>query len=148
MRFLIDTNVVIRLIQGGQPQQIPASSALRHLETTGHEICVVPQVFYEFWAVATRPAEMNGLGLDAAEAGRVLGHMQSLFTLLRDERTIFDYWEALVTTHAIQGKASHDARLVAAMRRHSLSHLLTFNPSDFERFSQIVVVTPAMALTL
>ncbi len=37
----------------------------------------------------------------------------------------------------------HDARLVAAMLVHGLTHILTFNTPDFRRFSQITVVHPS-----
>ena len=40
------------------------------------------------------------------------------------------------------GKQAHDARLVAAMIAHRLTHLLTFNTDDFKRFSEITVVAP------
>lgn len=40
------------------------------------------------------------------------------------------------------GKKVHDARLVAAMITHQITHLLTFNIDDFKRFSEIVVVDP------
>jgi hypothetical protein len=45
------------------------------------------------------------------------------------------------------GKNAHDARFVAAMMAHGLTHLLTFNPQDFRRYSGITVVTPAEILT-
>jgi hypothetical protein len=36
----------------------------------------------------------------------------------------------------------HDARLVAVMRVHSLTHILTFNTTDFIRYPAITVVHP------
>jgi hypothetical protein len=36
----------------------------------------------------------------------------------------------------------HDARLVAVMRVHGLTHVLTFNPTDFTRYPGITVVRP------
>lgn len=60
-----------------------------------------------------------------------------IFTLLRDERAIFDQWERLVAQHDVKGKNAHDARLVAAMNRHELTQLLTFNSRDFARYPGI-----------
>jgi predicted nucleic acid-binding protein len=62
--------------------------------------------------------------------------------LFRDERAIFDRWRQLVEQHEVQGKSGHDTRLVAAMNRHRLSYLLTFNHSDFKRFKEITAVHP------
>jgi len=65
-----------------------------------------------------------------------------LFPLLQDERAIFFRWLDLVTAHEVSGKPAHDAQLVAAMLRHSLSHLLTFNVSDFTRYSEVTPIHP------
>ncbi len=77
---------------------------------------------------------------DTAEKVKAL---QRLFPLYRDERAIFERWEELVTRYDVKGKTTHDARLVAAMLRHGLTHLLTFNGSDFKRFTEITVLTPS-----
>ena len=50
--------------------------------------------------------------------------------------------------HEVIGKMAHDARLVAAMKRHDITHLLTFNDRDFSRFTDIMVVNPASVTTL
>jgi hypothetical protein len=36
----------------------------------------------------------------------------------------------------------HDARLVASTLAHGVTHLLTFNATDFRRYPGIVVVPP------
>ena len=66
--------------------------------------------------------------------------------LLDDIPAILPMWESLVTTHAVLGKNAHDARLVAAMLVHGVTHLLTFNDQDFRRFTAVTVLTPAAVL--
>lgn len=39
----------------------------------------------------------------------------------------------------MKGKNAHDARLVAAMVRHGLTHILTFNAQDFSRYRGITI---------
>jgi hypothetical protein len=51
-------------------------------------------------------------------------------------------WLNLVEKHAVVGKNAHDARIVAAMLRHNVVHLLTFNSKDFQRYSEIVASIP------
>ncbi|HUY34503.1 MAG TPA: hypothetical protein VMV69_17290 [Pirellulales bacterium] len=46
----------------------------------------------------------------------------------------------------VKGKNAHDARLVAAMQRHGLTDLLSFNKPDFTRFTAINAFTPAEVL--
>jgi len=62
--------------------------------------------------------------------------------LYLDTPAIFSEWEQLVIKHQVMGKQVHDARLVAAMVSHNITHLLTFNLDDFKRFSEIIAVDP------
>src|SRR5579871_2530106 len=43
--------------------QSPIRDAARRLVSSGATLVLVPQVLIEYWAVATRPAASNGLGL-------------------------------------------------------------------------------------
>ncbi len=65
MSVLLDTNILARLIQRGHPHQVVAVGAVKRLEDRGDQIYVVPQNLYELWAVCTRPAGENGLGMNA-----------------------------------------------------------------------------------
>ena len=56
----------------------------------------MPQVIYEYWTVATRPAAENGLGLTIEETAAKLTDFKAVFPLLRDERGILDRWEKFV----------------------------------------------------
>lgn len=116
------------------------------LATRREELHVVAQNLIEFWAVATRPIIVNGLGLTVAQAEQELTKLKALFTILPDTRDILPKWEQLVVKHQVLGKQAHDARLVAAMGVHNLTNLLTFNDGDFKRFTEIVVVNPANML--
>jgi predicted nucleic acid-binding protein len=146
MNFLIDTNVLIRLEDSLDPSHVEAMAAVERLKRDGHDCQIVPQNLYEFWVVATRPLENNGLGLDAAKAEDAIREWMSFFRLRLDERGIFRNWFQLVAAYQVRGKTGHDARLVAAMQRHGLTNLLTFNGPDFVRFSSIRVYTPTDVL--
>jgi predicted nucleic acid-binding protein len=76
------------------------------------------------------------------EAARELVRLKSLFPLLHDTAAIFPEWEGLVSRHQVKGKEAHDARIVAAMLTHKVTHLLTFNTDDFRHYSQITAVNP------
>jgi predicted nucleic acid-binding protein len=146
MKILIDTNIVLRMADAGHAMHDQALAAIDWLDSQGHECVIVPQVLYEYWAVATRPLANNGLGMSPTETDLALSQWTTVFRLLLDERGIFDHWRTLVTTHDVKGKNAHDARLVAATQRHGLTHLLSFNKPDFTRFAQIQVFTPAEVL--
>jgi predicted nucleic acid-binding protein len=72
-----------------------------------------------------------------------MGRVERLFPLLPDQPTLLAEWKSLVVTYQCQGKVSHDARLVAAMRTHGLTDILTFNVGDFQRYPGLTVIDPA-----
>jgi predicted nucleic acid-binding protein len=147
MRVLIDTNVLGRLSQPSHVMHATAVSAVKILRDRQHELRIVPQVIYEFWTVATRPASQNGLGFTIEEAEAKILAFKAVFPPLRDERGILERWEKLVAVHRVQGKPTHDAHLVAAMERHGLSHVLTFNVKDFPRFGVVQILDPALVVS-
>src|SRR5258708_5261112 len=118
---------------------------MRKLRLQGRVLHTTAQNYIEFWSGATRPTAANGLGLTPTRAARLVHRLRPLFPLLADTSAIFDEWLRLVTTAAVSGRQVHDARLVAVMRVHSVTHLLTFNISDFTRYQTIgiVLVHPA-----
>lgn len=148
MKILIDANILIRLANPADPGRIPSIDALDDLLDGGHELVLVPQVLYEFWVVATRPVANNGLEMTVAETDADLAKFCARFEIINDSDGIFPVWRDLVTGHAVVGKLAHDARLVAAMLSHGITHILTFNDQDFSRFDEVVVVNPAAAASL
>ncbi|NOT01291.1 MAG: type II toxin-antitoxin system VapC family toxin [Phycisphaerales bacterium] len=142
MSVLFDTNIFIRAAQPGHALQPLAVKAGDILKARGDEVCVVPQVLYEFWSVATRPAGENGLGLTTVEARIEVSRIKRLFLVHADTPAILPLWEELVAAHDVKSKNTHDARLVAAMKVHGVSDVLTFNPADFARYSNIAVLAP------
>jgi predicted nucleic acid-binding protein len=142
MRVLLDTNIFARLAQPTHPHHTIAKQAVTALRLRDDEPCVVPQVLYELWVVCTRPVPLNGLGMTSAAAGAELANVTRFAFLYRDERAILQHWQQLVANYEIKGKAAHDARVVAAMVRHGVKPLLTFNVNDFSRFREIDVLAP------
>lgn len=96
----------------------------------------------ELWAVATRPLEANGLGYTTARVRTEVDGLLQRFDLLPENELIFDVWLELVTFNSVQGKPTHDARLVAAMMTHGIENILTINTADFKRFTQVSAVHP------
>lgn len=84
----------------------------------------------------------NGFGLTVQEAASELKRLRTLYVVLADPLSLLDEWEALVTSLGVSGKNAHDARLVAAMKTHGISHVLTYNIKDFQRYHGITVHSP------
>ena len=149
MRVALDTNVLTRSIQPDSPQHVKAQQAIRALRTRRDELCVFPQTFYEFWTVCTRPRGENGLGLTPTETASELEKARSLFSVLthHNEAALLSEWERLVQTYDVKGKGAHDARIVAAMRLHGLTSILTFNTGDFRRYPGLTVLSPEQSIS-
>lgn len=143
MNILLDANVLLRLADATSTKHIIANRSVVELQAAGHRLWTVSQCYYEFWVVATRPIVNNGLGMSPSQSGAELDRIERFFPPLEDLSGVRDEWRHLVADHQCRGKVAHDARYVAAMRAHGLSHLMTFNVADFVRFPGIVVLDPA-----
>jgi predicted nucleic acid-binding protein len=138
----VDTNVLLRSIDVGHAAQPVAQNAMIKLGKDRESLSTFSQNLIEFWAVATRPIANNGLGLSIAQTEEELTNLKRLFKLLPNTADILPEWEQLVVKRQVLGKQAHDARLVAAMKVHNVTHLLTFNTDDFKRYDEITVVNP------
>lgn len=148
MLVLVDTNVLLRIAEAAHSQHQKAVAAVSALRQSGNDVCVVPQIHYEFWVVATRPVAARGLGMTIDEVQeQLIEWSPPYFRFFRDERAIYDQWYELVRRYGVQGKQAHDARLVAAMQRHGLTQILTFNLGDFGRYAGIGVLDPEQVAT-
>jgi predicted nucleic acid-binding protein len=145
--ILVDTNILLRMAQPSHTMHADAIAAVSALRTRDEVLCVVPQILYEYWAAATRPVDANGLGMTPADADADLEKIIERFRFARDERAIFQPWRRLVLQHRAIGKNAHDARLVAAMERHGIQEILTFNGADFKRYPGIIVLSPTAPTT-
>jgi predicted nucleic acid-binding protein len=138
--YLVDTNVLLRFADRIYPLHSHVRAAVRTLRVEGHKLRATPQNCVEFWNVATRPADKNRLGLDPADADRLLRLVERLFPVLPGVPAVYAQWRQLVVACGVSGVQVHDARLVAAMRVHSVMHILTFNVIDFVRYAALGIV--------
>ncbi len=60
--------------------------------------------------------------------------------LLPDSESTYREWRRLIVEYSVSGVQVHDARLVAAMHVHGVSHLLTLNTGDFSRYPGVTAI--------
>ncbi len=142
MKFLLDTNIILRLAEPKHPMYPLALNGLSYLTRNHHEYFIIHQNLIEFWRTCTRPKDKNGLGMTIEKANIELTKLEQLFPVLPDCQEIYPQWRNLVIKYKVKGVNVHDARLVAAMLVHNLTHILTFNSDDFKRYSEITIVNP------
>lgn len=135
MAYLVDTNVLLRLVSAADPRHAAARGAVDALEEqTLHSAA---QNFVEFWNVATRPADQNGFGLTTQVAERLLSRLEGAFPRLPETPALYSRWRELVVEFEVSGVQVHDARLVAVMLSNQIRHILTFNARDFHRYHKV-----------
>jgi predicted nucleic acid-binding protein len=146
LRYAVDTNVLLRLSHLDHPQHNLIAESLRVLVGRDVELCHTPQNLGEFWNVCTRPLTRNGFGLSAKDAGLRFSFIEDAMTLLPDVQGVFPVWLQLLKSHEVRGVQVHDAHLAATLKVHQVAHLLTFNGTDFKRFTELTAVSPAEVL--
>lgn len=146
MVYLTDTNVLLGVAHRVDARYPIVQAAVHKLWADGHELQTTSQNFSEFWNVSTRPANRNGFGRTPLEADVLLQDLERLFPLLQDSPDVYPKWRQLIVKYNVSGVQVHDARLVAAMIIHDVTHILTFNAKDFVRYASegIMAVNPAM----
>ena len=142
MDCLLDTNILIRGFDHRHPMCRSVRRAAKTLYHQGTRLCLAPQNILEFWAVATRPIEQNGLGLPVPQVSALVRRFKRVFLLLPETQEVYGEWERLAVQHQVIGKKTHDARLVATMNINSVTTILTFNADDFKRYPGIRAVLP------
>ena len=140
--MLVDTSVLVRTLQPQNPQLHAVRKAIKSLAVQGRDLHIVPQNLVELWVVATRPAAQNGLGMTPTAVRSELARLKNIFFFLPETPAIYPVWEDLVSQYQVSGKLAHDARLVAAMKVHGLTAILTFDRFGFSRFTGIEIINP------
>src|ERR1039457_948181 len=142
-RWLLDTNILLRMSKSDDPHHPMIGGALRTLVARGARLCFTSQTLGEFWNASTRPLDKNGFGLSVPETDRLALVIERGFEFLPDSRGVHDRWRSLLTEREIQGVQVHDARLAASMYVHGVGQLLTINIRDFRRFEGLRILHPA-----
>lgn len=143
MRVLVDTNILLRSAQPNHPLSPQATHAVSKLIRQNDAVFFCPQTIAEFWNVATRPADKNGLGLSPDEVLKDVGTIEKLLTLLPDVPAIYSAWKRIVMIYKVKGVKVYDARLIAVMSVYAVESILTFNTTDFERFANVRAIHPS-----
>ncbi len=148
MQYLLDTGILLRVVNRDDPLHADVRRAVRRLKDGGHVLVTTPQNMSAFWNVSTRPASARGgLGLSVDECHRRLRLVERVAAVLPEVQGVYEQWKRLVVAHAVLGVQVHDARMVATMAVHGLSNLLTLNKSDFARYTGVTAVTPVDVLS-
>lgn len=146
MAYLLDTNVLVYMMNPSASQHPSAAGILNLLGRHLDSVFITPQILIEYYRTATRPisatGQRPGLGLTPNEACKHIEYFYYTFGFLPDTPAIFDEWQRIVQIHNVIGANAHDARIVATMWTYGIDRLLTFNTRDFQRYPRVRVILP------
>jgi predicted nucleic acid-binding protein len=93
MLILVDSGILLRLVERNDPQHAAIRVAVRALRSGGDELVTAAQNAAEFWNACTRPATARGgYSLSIADADRRLRVIERLFHVLPDSPAGYQTW--------------------------------------------------------
>ncbi len=137
-RVMLDTNVLLAATDEGRTEHDQALTIVNDWPARGVALYTSGQIVREYLAVATRPADMNGLGLPLADALANVHAFRGRTSLLAEDAKVSDRLLALLDDVECGGKQIHDANVVATMLVHGIDTIVTINTRDFTRFGHQV----------
>lgn len=137
-RAVLDTNVLLAATDEARDQHEDALAALNIWPRSGVVLYTSGQIMREYLAVATRPVEHNGLGMEQAAAIANIRTLRTRLRLLPEDAKVHERLLTLLDTVGCTGKQVHDANVVATMLVHGIHTLVTNNVGDFARFTDHV----------
>ena len=147
MAYLLDTGVLLRLVNSQDSRHAMINRAVRELIGRQEQLHITNQNVAEFLNVATRPIANNGFGWPPDQALDALStEIDPLCSTLLETSDVQTHLRRVVRTYAVIGEQVHDARLVAMMLAWQVENVLTLNDHDFRRYQPegITVVTPTL----
>ncbi len=143
MNWIGDANIYLRTINPSGALYTETLQALDILEQRGDRLVLIPQNLFEVWNALTRPTANNGFGFSVSDALVVLSNMESKHKLFLDTHETLQHWRRLIEVYEVKGVQVHDARIAAACLSHGITHLLTYNVTDFQRYgNELTAVHP------
>jgi predicted nucleic acid-binding protein len=139
-RVMVDTNVLLAATDESRAEHRHALTILNDWPAGDTTLCVSGQILREYLAVATRPADANGLGLRQPGAVGNVRAIRERTTLLAEDAKVADRLLGLLADVDCGGRQVHDANVIATMLVHGIGTVVTMNVDDFARFGGYVDV--------
>ena len=107
---LADTNILTAYADIGN---VYRERVIQFVQESDFRLRLAPPSLYEFWSVATRPRNVNGLAMSPETAWPSVEAFRRAFLVRPDPSELLDAWLDLCREHGVSGKPAHDARLAA-----------------------------------
>lgn len=137
--IFLDTNILLRFNIVEMPEHAQVRLAVERLIRDDYQLWISRQIIREFSAVLTRPQTfMNPLA--TTEVAARVRTLLPLFNVADETASVTEHLMRLMETIPLGGKQIHDANIAATMQTYAIPQLLTLNPVDFVRFSNLITI--------
>jgi predicted nucleic acid-binding protein len=139
--ILVDTNVLVHVINHDSPQHESCRTLVRAVQD-GRLLCVLlPQILLEFYSVVTESYWVEQ-PLQPEKALEIINRLQSIFPVMDPGREALDYLAEVIADNPCIGGNVYDAWLAAQMKQLGVNRVCTYNCDDFRGMKGIQPVTP------
>ena len=143
--LFIDTNVLLTATDELRSQHHEAQRLITESGPHGLHLAASGQILREYLVVATRPREVNGLGLNVRDAVANVNEFLRHLHLYEENEEVSRRLRGLALVHRLHGRRLHDANIAATMSAHGVRLVVTQNTTDFAAFDGIEIVPLAPA---
>ncbi|MBN1670499.1 MAG: PIN domain-containing protein [Kiritimatiellae bacterium] len=145
----VDTNVLLTATDRHRAGHRDAQRVIAGIARSGIHLALSGQILREYLVVATRPADVNGLGLAPTDALANAEEFLRHTAFYEETEAVAARLREVVRAKGITGARIHDANVAATMSVHGVRFLLTENADDFGEMPGVrVVQLPALAARL
>lgn len=141
----LDTNILLAATNQAHREHRKIVSLLPALMTAGIHGVLCGQVLREYLVVASRPIEVNGLGMASENALVNAKWFKSRSVFFEEDERVWDALASLVHTHRLEGKRIHDANIAAVMAVQGIQTIISLNIRDFDVFGHLEALSPEEA---
>ena len=146
--LFVDTNVLLIATDESRSLHREAMQLLAGSVAQDLSLATSGQVLREYLVVATRPVNVNGLGLSTEVAVANVNEFLGSLSMCEETEEVSGRLRQLAVTHNLSGKRLHDVNIVATMEAHGIRAVVTQNPDDFAPFEDVAIMSITDAITV
>lgn len=137
---IVDANVLVYAFDADAPQHLACRRLLNEGRSGTTTLYVTSQILCEFYSIVTNPRRVTR-PRKAADAIDAIAGLLSFVHVLRIPARAVEGWLDLLRRTPVTGGDVFDLQLAATMLANGVSRIYTFNTTDFEGFTELIIST-------
>jgi uncharacterized protein len=138
---IVDSNVLVYALDADASQHLPSRHLLDEGRSGATTLYVTSQILCEFYSIVTNPRRVARPRTAADAIAAIAGLLAFLHVLPIPARAV-EGWLDLLRRRPVTGGDVFDLQLAATMLANGVQRIYTFNTTDFEAFTDLVISTP------